>query len=99
MSAHSSRKFPAVCAKQKCVSDDKVETRRRGKEHKARAVCRCIDVEQLCTNTNVQEALCMGDLVAYKLDGVAVDLITDEWLFEHVVPNLRSRFPGDPRLW
>ena len=40
--------------------------------------------------------LCVGGPIKYKFkSGVT---ISDDWLFEHVVPNIRRRFPQDSRL-
>lgn len=44
----------------------------------------------------------MGGPVACKLDSVVVDIVTDEWLFKKVVPNIRRRFPmthGSAKSW
>ena len=43
-----------------------------------------------------QRCCVMDGAVRYKLkDGVEV---TDVWLFEHVVPHIRARYPTDDRL-
>jgi len=58
---------------------------------------RYIDVRQLYIDALVASKLCVGGPCAYKLTEQASG-ITNEWLFENVVPNLRRRFPNDTRL-
>ena len=40
--------------------------------------------------------LCVGGPIKYKLKSDVQ--LTDDWLFENVVPNIRRRFPNDSRL-
>ena len=57
---------------------------------------RYIDVKQLAIDAKVAASLCVGGPIKYKFkEGVN---IADNWLFEHVVPNIRRRYPNDAKL-
>ena len=93
---HSYRKHPSTYARAcGCVADD-VEIRGRWKQSGNRIVNRYIDVKQLFIDAKVAAVLCIGGPIAYKLrEGV---VLSDEWLFECVAPNIRRRFRADTRL-
>lgn len=78
-------------------TDDEVEIRGRWKAQRGRVVHRYIDIRQLYTDAKVAESLCVGGAVSYKLTEVASN-ITNETLFNNVVPHTRARFPNDTRL-
>jgi len=93
---HSFRKFPSQHAVDKGASPDDVEIRGRWKKRGRRVVFRYIDPGQLYTDAKVASLLCMGGPIKYKLKaGVE---ISDDWLFQHVVPNIRQRYPNDLNL-
>ena len=53
-------------------------------------------MKQLYQDAKVASILCIGGPAKYVFkEDVA---ITDDWLFEHVVPNIRLRFPNDRQL-
>jgi hypothetical protein len=58
-------------------------------------VARYIDVQQLYTDAKVAGILCKGGPIAYRL---VEENISNEWLFQHVCPNIRARFPNDTRF-
>ena len=93
---HSYRKFPSNFARNVGNSPDEIEIRGRWKTQGQRVVFRYIDVQQLWIDAKVAGSLCIGGPIRYKLKpGVT---LTDEWLFENVVPNIRKRYPNDARL-
>ena len=76
---------------------NEVEIRGWWKGQKGGRVLFCyINVQQLLEDAKVAGLLCRGGPVWYATKK-GVD-ITDDWLFEHVVPNIRRRFPNDPRM-
>jgi len=97
IASHSGRKCPAEYATNSGASSNEVEIRGRWKGQKGgRVVFRYINVQQLYEDARVASLLCRGGPVRYTIkEGVQ---ITDGWLFEHVVPNIRRRFPNDARL-
>lgn len=93
---HSYRKFPSQYAIDKGASPDDVEIRGRWKKRGNRVVFRYIDPGQLYTDAKVAGLLCVGGPAKYKLkQGVE---IADDWLFQHVVPNIHNRYPHDYNL-
>ena len=93
---HSYRKFPSNYARGCGCSPDEIEIRGRWKTQGQRVVFRYIDVKQLSIDAKVAGVLSVGGPIKYKFnDGVN---LTDDWLFENVVPNTRRRFPNDTRL-
>ena len=47
-------------------------------------------------DAKVAGSLCVGGPIKYKFkEGIT---LSDDWLFEHVVPNIRRRYPNDSRL-
>ena len=97
VASHSGRKCPAEYATNCGASSNEVEIRGRWKGQKGgRVVFRYINVQQLYEDARVASLLCRGGPVRYTFkEGVE---ITDDWLFEHVVPNIRRRYPNDARL-
>ena len=93
---HSYRKFPSNYARGCGCIPDEIEIRGRWKSQGQRVVFRYIDVKQLATDAKVAGVLCVGGPIKYKFkEGVT---LSDDWLFENVVPNIRRRFPNDSRL-
>ena len=93
---HSYRKYPSNYARGCGCTPDEIEIRGRWKSQGQRVVFRYIDVKQLSIDAKVAGVLCVGGPIKYKMvEGVN---LTDDWLFEHVVPNIRRRFPNDSRL-
>jgi Transcriptional activator of glycolytic enzymes len=93
---HSYRKFPSNYARGCGCTPDEIEIRGRWKSQGQRTVFRYIDVKQLTIDAKVCGVLCVGGPIKYKLKPDVT--LTDDWLFEHVVPNIRKRFPEDSRL-
>ena len=60
----------------------------RGRWRKRRVVDRYIDVNLPYPDAKVAAALCMGGPCKYVLKNGSG--ITNNWLFEHVVPNIRQ---------
>jgi hypothetical protein len=75
---------------------DEIEIRGRWKMQGQQVVFRYIDVKQLTIDTKVAGVLCVGGAIKFKMNqGLS---LTDDWLFNNVVPNIRRRFPNDSRL-
>ena len=90
---HSYRKFPSQYAVDTGASVDDVEIRGRWKKRGNRVVFRYIDPGQLYIDAKVASLLCVGGPIKYKLKpGIA---ISNDWLFEHVVPAIRQRYQND----
>jgi hypothetical protein len=50
----------------------------------------------LYTDAKVESLVCVGGPVKYQLwQGIQ---ITDEWLFQNVVPHIHHCYPNDPNL-
>jgi hypothetical protein len=95
---HSYRKFPSNYARGCGCTPDEIEIRGRWKTQGQWVVFRYIatDVKQLTIDAKVAGVLCVGGPIKYKMkEGVN---LTDEWLFNNVVPNIRRRYPNDSRL-
>ena len=93
---HSYQKFPSNYARQVGMSPDDIEIRGRWKTQGHRVVFRYIDVAQLSIDAKVAGSLCVGGPIKYKFKSCVT--LSDDWLFEHVVPNIRRRYPNDSRL-
>ena len=95
---HSGRKCPAEYATNCGAHSNETEIRGRWKGAKGgRVVFRYINVQQLFEDAKVAALLCLGGAVMYVIkDGITA--ITNEWLFQHVVPHVRRRFRNDSRL-
>ena len=93
---HSYRKFPSNYARGCGCTPDEIEIRGRWKSQGQRVVFRYIDVKQLTIDAKVAGVLCIGGPIKYKVKEEVT--LTDDWLFEHVAPNIRRRFPNDSRL-
>lgn len=92
LGTHSKRKLPANYAANCGAHGEEVEIRGRWKGTRGgKIVNRYIDVKQLYHDAKVAGILCLGGPCKYIYkDGC--DSITDDWLFEHVVPNIRAKF-------
>jgi hypothetical protein len=88
---HSKRKLPSTYAVNCGASWEEVEIRGRWKGSRGgKIVNRYIDVKQLFHDAKVAGILCVGGPCKYDVkEGLEVP---NEWLFEHVVPNIRRRF-------
>jgi hypothetical protein len=99
LGTHSNRKYASTEAKRRGGDIDQVEYRGRWiGERKRGSVCatRYVDVDAPFDDAFIASLLCDEGPIAYELkDGYEV---ADEWLFEHVVPNIRSRYNNDHRL-
>jgi len=94
---HSQRKFPATFASRQGCTTDEIEIRGRWKHTNGKVVHRYIDCKQNYIDAKVASKLCVGGPVKYAIkDGV--EGITNEWLYEYVVPSIRLRFENDNRL-
>ena len=96
---HSGRKCPAEYAANCGAHTVEIEIRGRWKGQKGgRVVFRYINIQQAFEDAKVAALLCRGGAIRYKLKDGVLTVITDAWLFEHVVPNVHRRFPTDARL-
>ena len=94
---HSGRKCPAEYAANCGRHVTEVEIRGRWKGQRGgRVVFRYVNAQQAFEDANVAATLCRGGPVRYKVKDSVV--LTDAWLFEHVVPNIRRKYPRDDRL-
>jgi len=95
---HSNRKFTSDKAAKAGADDPQVEYRGRWVGEKGRRVVNkhYIRIEDKHTDAYVVALLCDGGPVKYEAkEGL---IITDEFLFSVVVPNIRTRFQHDARL-
>jgi hypothetical protein len=81
---HSYRKFPSNYAHGCGCIPDEIEVRGRWKTQGQRVVFRYIDVKQLTIDAKVAGVLCVGGPIKYKIKEEVT--LTDDWLFENVVP-------------
>ena len=90
--SHAIRKFAVTFAKQagSCTLDE-TDVRGRWKRTSGRVSDRYMSVEQPYFDAKVCKALCVGGPIMYKVKERSA--ITDEWIFEHVVPMV-YRFYG-----
>jgi hypothetical protein len=89
---HSKQKLPANFAANCGAHGEEVEIIGRWKGTLGgKIVNRYIDVKQLYQDAKVAGVLCLGGpcKYVYKDD---CESITDDWLFEHVVPNISAKF-------
>ena len=94
---HSQRKFPATFASRQGCTSDEIEIRGRWKHTNGKVVHRYIDCKQSYVDAKVASKLCVGGPVKYSIKD-NVNGITNEWLFEHVIPAIRFRFENDDQL-
>ena len=96
---HSGRKCPSEYASNRGAHVNEVEIRGRWKGQKGgRIVFRYVNIQQEFEDAKVAALLCRGGAVRYKIKNGVAAVVTDAWLFEHVVPNIRRRYPNDHRL-
>ena len=96
LGTHSVRKAPATFAAGCGATLKEIEKRGRWKSDSGQTVTFYVDLEDQYTDAKVAGMLCVGGPCSYRLrDGVD---LSNEWLFEKVVPNIRRRFPGDGSL-
>ncbi len=90
LGTHSLRKFASTFACRSGCTVFEVELRGRW-QVKQHDVHRYIDTKQPFIDAKVAAALCIGGAVKYKL--VEGGNINNEWLLQHVVPNLLTIYP------
>jgi hypothetical protein len=92
LGTHSKCKLPANFAVNCGAHGEEVEIRGRWKGTRGgRIVNRYIDVKQLYQDAKVASILCLGGPCKHVYED-GCEMITDDWLFEHVVPNIRIKF-------
>ena len=105
LGTHSIRKFAASFARGIGCIVDEIDTRGRWRKNSQKVVHRYINVDQQFLDAKVAAALCVGQAIRYKLeDGSG---ITNDWLYENVVPGIKEYFGEDsisivlalPLLW
>lgn len=95
-------KFPFQHAIEKGAPPEDVHIRGRSKKRAARRIGltnpRNNDPPTIdpCKDAKVASLLCVGGPIKYKLRPDIV--ITDEWLFENIVPNIHRRYADDPNM-
>ena len=95
---HSRRKFSADYASN-CGCDDKeIEIRGRWKNSRGRIVFIYIGVKKLYEDAKVCSKLCVGGPVMYVLKPGLGSTITQQWMFDNVIPNIRRRYSNDTKL-
>ncbi len=92
LGTHSKHKLPANFAANCVAHGEEVEIRGRWKGTRGgKIVNRYIDVKQLYQDAKVAGILCLGGPCKYIYkDGC--EMITEDWLFEHAVPNIRAKY-------
>jgi hypothetical protein len=100
---YSLRKFPSTFARRNGCATDDVDSRGRWRKHK-RQVNTYIEVELPWPDAKVASTLCLGGPCRYALKENSG--ITDDWLLEHVTPNIFVKFDraialtlARPLLW
>ena len=94
---HSIRKMFAQKARAMGAIIQQVEIRGRWKAAGNKVVHRYIDVNQEYDDAYVASLLCSGGPIAYKIkDGFG--FVNDEFLFEHVCPNIAKRYGNDRNM-
>jgi hypothetical protein len=87
---HSMRKFATTQARGNGCSKDDTDCRARWKGHK-RQQDEYADVTIPYVDAKVAAALCKGGACTYMIrEG---SQITDDWILDYVVPNMRQKFP------
>lgn len=66
-------------------------------KHKDNGWCFVASMTSSSPSTLRQQESCVGGPIAHKLEP-GITGITDDWLFTHVNPNARRRFPNDSQL-
>lgn len=94
----SLRKFCCNTANERGLTDPQIEFRGRWVGDKGKKVIRrhYMRPEDIYTDSYAASQFCDGGAIKYEQkEGL---IITDEFLFEHVVPNIRKRFQTDNRF-
>ena len=89
---HSRRKFAADYAANCGQSDMAVEIRGRWKRKGNRIVFQYIGLKKSFEDAAVCAALCIGGPIKYELKQGLESLITPDWIFANVIPNIREKF-------
>jgi hypothetical protein len=105
LGTHSIRKFAASWARALGCLVDEIDSRGRWRKGSRKIVDRYINIDQQFLDARVAAALCVGGAIRYKLEEGSG--ITNDWLFENVVPGIKEYFGGDsiavvlalPLLW
>jgi hypothetical protein len=82
------QKYASRIAHQSGATTEQVEYRGRWVGKKGHSICArsYVGANDLYTDAFVASLLCQGGPVAYQLkEGM---IVTDDWLFEHVLPNI-----------
>ena len=97
LGTHSIRKFAASWARAVGCLVDEIEGRGRWRQASRKVVSRYINVDQQFLDARVAATLCIGGAIRYKLEDESG--ITDEWLYENVVPGIKEFFGEDPIVY
>ncbi len=90
---HSRRKFAADYAANCGNSSEEVEIRARWKRLRSgKIVFIYITYEKAYEDAKVAGTLCIGGPIMYKLKDGLDEKITQQWIFEKVIPNIRQRY-------
>jgi hypothetical protein len=80
----------------KYATTEQVEYRGHWVGKKGHSICARsyhVGTDDPYTDSFVASLLCQGGPVAYQLKEVII--VTDDWIFEHVVPNIQTRYRHD----
>ena len=81
------------------MTDTEIEIRARYKQKRGgKIVFIYIAPKKAFKDAKVCACLCIGGPVKYRLKEGLSSSITQEWLFEHVVPRIRQRYSSDNKL-
>lgn len=95
---HSRRKFAADYCANCGHSDYEIEIRARWKQTRGgKVVYIYIGKKKAFEDASVCATLCIGGPIKYELKE-GMEVITPEWMKEHVIPNIARRYPRDSRL-
>lgn len=105
LGTHSIRKFAASFARGLGCLVDEIDGRGRWRKGSRKIVDRYINIDQQFLDATVAAALCVGGAIRYKLEEGSG--ITNDWLYENVVPGIKEYFGDDsiaivlalPLLW
>jgi hypothetical protein len=95
---HSNRKFAADSAAKHGCTSEQVEIRGRWKVAAGKQVMVYIDVKRDYEDAKVCSALCCGAPVKYALKEGLLQMISHQWLCEHVVPHIACKFRNEAKL-
>uniref|UniRef100_A0A7S2KS93 Transcription activator GCR1-like domain-containing protein n=1 Tax=Skeletonema marinoi TaxID=267567 RepID=A0A7S2KS93_9STRA len=97
--SHSRRKFAADYAANCGHSDYEIEIRARWKQSRSgKVIFFYIGLKKAFEDASVCATLCIGGPIKYELKEGTDASITPNWLYEHVIPNIKRRFHNDTKL-